>query len=250
MRVPHLLAYLLKPAQEKPGYYPELWPVQVAAQSSPLARPGAAWTPKIQRAKEVNIALAAAAIHETVLWPGQVFSWHAAVGPPLGWRGYLPGPEMHGAQIGLGRGGGVCAAANLLFWMSLHAGLEVVERHRHAYDLFPDHQRAVPFGAGATVYYPRQDLRLKNPHVQPVVFRMWVEGGRLLGEIRARRPLASRWTVEERGARFVAGEGDEVWRENEIYRITWLEDVRAEEVRVGAHRARVLYPVAAEEIER
>ena len=43
-------------------------------------------------------------------------------------------------------GGGICQLANLLYWMALHTPLEVIERHHHSFDPFPDSGRTLPFG--------------------------------------------------------------------------------------------------------
>ncbi|MBN2798795.1 MAG: VanW family protein [Deltaproteobacteria bacterium] len=247
IRAPYVVAFSLRGAPPKEAYHPALWPVRLVGRDTPLERPGAQWTPKVQRAKETNVRLAAAAIDGAVIWPGEVFSWHRWVGPPLRARGFQAGPELHGDTIGLGVGGGACQLANMLFWLAVHAGLEITERHRHGYDLFPDHERTVPFGAGATVYHPSLDLRLRNPHEQPLVLRAWVLEGRLFGEIRGRRPLPSTWRLVERGARFFA-EGDVIWRENTLVRERLEGGVAVEEEILGHNLARVLYPVPPEEV--
>ena len=61
-----------------------------------------------------------------------------------------------------GTGGGLCQLSNLIFWMTIHTPLTVVERHRHGFDVFPDSNRTQPFGSGATCFYPYGDLMIKN----------------------------------------------------------------------------------------
>lgn len=44
--------------------------------------------------------------------------------------------------------------------MALHTPLTVTERHRHGYDVFPDAERTIPFGSGATCFYNYGDLMI------------------------------------------------------------------------------------------
>ena len=83
--------------------------------------------------------------------------------------------------------------------------MKVVERHRHGLDLFPDHQRTVPFGCGATVFYNYADLRFENPLPQPVLLQFRIEEGTLVGELWAEADPG--WSVEvyEVGHRFFRG---------------------------------------------
>jgi vancomycin resistance protein VanW len=50
----------------------------------------------------------------------------------------------------------------LTFWIFAHSPLLITERHRHSFDVFPDVNRKVPFGAGATLSYNYIDFRVKN----------------------------------------------------------------------------------------
>src|SRR5260370_34676795 len=95
--------------------------------------------------------------------------------------------------------------------------MKVVERHRHGLDLFPDHQRTVPFGCGATVFYNYADLRFENPLPQPVLLRCRIERRCLVGQLLTVDDPG--WTVEvyEVGHRFFQ-EGDMRMRENRIRR--------------------------------
>ncbi len=98
-------------------------------------------------------------------------------------RGFAEGPELHGEELESGDGGGLRQVANLLFFQAVNAGLEVVERHRHALDLFPDDSRTVPFGCGATVFFPKKDLRLLNTGGSPLTLRPSIADGALHGAL-------------------------------------------------------------------
>lgn len=215
----------------------------VCARSTPLRRERTAYAEALQRAKEHNVARAAQLLDGLVLAPGALFSWHRHVGPPVRLRGFLPGPELHDDHLEAGDGGGLCQVANLLFWLALHAGFTIVERHRHALDLFPDDSRTVPFGCGATVFFPRKDLRFSNANAVPASLHLSVHGGALHGEVRTAAPLPFRVELVEQRHRFVRRDGV-TWRENSLYR-RWHEAGGVREEWVADHSARVGYEVEA-----
>ncbi|HTJ42826.1 MAG TPA: VanW family protein, partial [Kofleriaceae bacterium] len=146
-------------------------PFVIARHSSPLRRDGTACEPRLQRGKEQNVATAAAAIDRVIVAPGQTLSYHHLVGRPSLARGFAVGIELHDGVAAEGVGGGACQVANLLYYLALVGGMNIVERHRHTLDLFPDDGRRVPFGCGATVFYNWADLRFANPLDVPVTIR-------------------------------------------------------------------------------
>ena len=82
--------------------------------------------------------------------------------------------------------------------MTLHTPLEVKERHRHGYDVFPDSNRTQPFGSGATCFYPYGDLMIYNPTDRPFQLRLRVGETDLEGEWRSDRPPQFRYQIVER----------------------------------------------------
>lgn len=244
-RAPHLARWVWKRPPMLPRG-PEL-PVVVASRTSPLRRPGTAYEGALQAAKEHNVRRAAAEVHARQIGPGQAFSWHDHVGPPLRRRGFVDGPELHDGRLAVGPGGGLCQVANLVFWLAVHGGMHIVERHRHDLDLFPDSGRTVPFGLGATVFWPHRNLVVRNPHTVPLRLSLEVRDGALWGRLEAPEDLGATWGVREEGHRFTRT-GDTVWRENRLFRWRRGEDGSIEEQLLAEHRARVAYPVAAEEM--
>ncbi len=212
------------------------------ARATPLRRATAFYGEALQAAKEQNVCRAAELVSGAVVGAGETFSWHAYVGPPVALRGFAPGPELHGDALEQGDGGGLCQVANLVYWLALHAGLEVVERHRHALDLFPDHDRTAPFGCGATVFFPTKDLRLSNPLPQALLLELWVDATHLHGRARLARDPGVRFRVEETDARFTR-EADGVWRHNVLWRVRTEADGRELRERLAEHHARVAYPL-------
>jgi vancomycin resistance protein YoaR len=129
----------------------------------------------------------------------------------------------------------------MLFQLAADSGMLIVERHRHALDLFPDHVRTAPFGCGATVRYNYNDFRFENPLPYSVIVNMEIAGGQLGGSIAAPVEPMFRATIEERDHRFYNENG---WRmrENRIYRIiTYPDGTLIKEELLAHNRCRVNY---------
>ncbi|MBC7288236.1 MAG: VanW family protein, partial [Armatimonadetes bacterium] len=121
-----------------------------------------------------NLRLAAAAINETVIMPGEQFSLNAALGPRITDRGYKDAPTYVNGRSVPTPGGGVCQVATTLYNAALLAGLKITERHHHS--------RPVPYcpaGRDATVSYGSLDLKLVNNLKHPILLLCWTEGNRL-----------------------------------------------------------------------
>jgi vancomycin resistance protein VanW len=117
---------------------------------------------QLQRNKITNLRLAVERLDGLLLYPGEVFSYWRLIGKPTARRGFLAGMQLQNGTVTSATGGGLCQLSNLLFWLTLHTPLSVTERHRHGYDVFPDSNRTLPFGSGATCFYNYGDLRFKN----------------------------------------------------------------------------------------
>jgi vancomycin resistance protein VanW len=193
------------------------FPFVLASHETPLRRSKTAYDEKTQCGKETNVRLVSSLLNGIVIGAGGEFSYHISVGAPLRKRGFVLGPELHGDKLELGLGGGACAVSNLLFLIALRSGMQITERHRHSYDLFPDHGRTVPFGCGATVFYNCADLRFRNPHPFPVVIALCVDDECLHGEIRGAQHSRQRFEIYESGHVFER-RGERVVRENRIRR--------------------------------
>jgi len=246
-RLPAMASALLRPPPAPKRGDASGFPHTHCERASPLRRDTTIYEEALQRAKEHNVRLGASRIHGQVLGPGESFSWHAVVGPPIRLRGFLPGPELHDGRLSEGPGGGLCQVANLLYWLAVHAGLEVLERHRHDLDLFPDHERTAPFGCGATVFFPFKDLRFRNPHPWPVMLEVWVDGTHVHGTVRMPKDPGFRCEVLEVSHRFVRRDGA-IWRENRLVRRTQAGGTVREEP-LSENHARVAYAVPEQQLE-
>ena len=129
-------------------------------------------------ARYKNISLACQGINNTIIWPGQEFSFNETTGPRTPERGYLPAPIILSGSFDMGYGGGVCQASSTLYNAALKAGLTITERHPHSK---PVHY--VPAGKDATVSYGDQDLRFINNRAGPLIVKASNNSGRICAEI-------------------------------------------------------------------
>ncbi len=116
----------------------------------------------LQYNKIVNLRIAVKKLNKVTIHPGEVFSYWKLIGKPTKRKGYLEGMVLQSGKYTAGIGGGLCQLSNLIYWMTIHTPLTIIERHRHSYDVFPDSDRTQPFGSGATCYYNYIDLMIRN----------------------------------------------------------------------------------------
>lgn len=134
------------PISTSPVGRAEDFPYAVMQHSTPMLRQLQGLPMQLQHNKITSPRLAVAPLDGRVLRPGQRLSFWKCVGNPSAKRGYLDGVVLDDGVRRAGVGGGLCQLTNLLYWMTLHTPLTVVERWRHTYDVFPDNARTQPFG--------------------------------------------------------------------------------------------------------
>jgi len=220
----------------------------LASHSSPLNRVPGSIPAELQQGKEANVTRAATLLDGLVIEPNQLFSHHHAIGRTTRRRGFRRGMELQNEESTGSWGGGLCQVSNSFYWVAVQAGMRIVERHRHGLDLFPDHERTVPFGCGATVVYNYADFRFENPLPQPVLMRARVEDGAFVSELWTTTDPGFRFEIEEVGHRFF--ETDEGWmRENRLWRkVRSLSGVLLSDTEVAHNIGRVTYePSTSEE---
>jgi hypothetical protein len=133
--------------------------------------------------RKSNMKLAAGAVDDTVLEPGEVFSFNDLT------QGldYEAAKTFSDGGVGYASGGGLCQVSSTLYMAAQYAGLEIVERNPH-YAVLP----YIRPGFDATVWFggdgiPELDMRFKNTTGGDVVVREWVDekgflNARILGE--------------------------------------------------------------------
>jgi len=173
---------------------------------------------QLQYNKVVNLRLAIKNINQVMIGPGEVFSFWYLVGNPKASKGYLPGLILHQGRIEDGVGGGLCQLGNLIYWMAIHSPLTITERYRHGYDVFPDVNRSIPFGSGATLSYNYVDIQLKNDTDQSFQLCFWLSDEYLHGAIRSEREPSVRYEVYESDHRIIHQSWGGYTRHNQINR--------------------------------
>ncbi len=117
-----------------------------------------------------------------------------------------------------GTGGGLCQLSNLIYWMTLHTPMTVLERWRHGYDVFPDADREQPFGSGATCAYPAIDLRMRNGTCSTFQLQLEVTKTHLCGSWVSDQKPAVVYRVIEADHRFTQESWGGYTRHNRLYR--------------------------------
>ena len=173
--------------------------------------------PELQQNKVENLKVACPTIDGILIKPGETFSFWRQLGEATADKGYVEGMQLSQGEVVRGVGGGLCQLANLLYWMALHTPLEIVERHHHSFDPFPDENRVLPFGSGAGVFYNYIDLRFHNPTEFTFQIKLWITDDHLKGAIYSDRETPHSFHVFEKNHRFITKDGKN-FRENEIWR--------------------------------
>jgi vancomycin resistance protein YoaR len=121
--------------------------------------------------RKYNMRLAAKAVNNTVLKPGETFSFldHTEK------LQYKEAKTYSNGGIGIANGGGLCQVSSTVFMAANYAGLDIVERHPH-YATLP----YIKPGFDATVWFGENgwgamDMRFKNNTDSYVVVREWVD---------------------------------------------------------------------------
>lgn len=136
---------------------------------------------RLQYNKIINLNLAINQLNDVIVKPGETFSYWKLIGKPTKGKGYKEGMILFNGTVQAGIGGGLCQLSNLIYWITLHTPLTVVERYRHSYDVFPDSNRILPFGSGATCYYNYRDLMIRNDTNSPIQLKVWLSDTMLNG---------------------------------------------------------------------
>ena len=110
-----------------------------------------------------NIKLASEAFNGLILNPGEEFSFNGVVGERTAAKGYQGAAAYVGGKTVTEIGGGICQSASTLYYCTLLADLEIVERYNHMYAI-----SYLPLGTDATVNWGTVDFRFKNNRDYPI----------------------------------------------------------------------------------
>jgi vancomycin resistance protein VanW len=194
-------------------------PNVVITHSTPLLRKLKNVDMYLQHNKITNLKIAAAKLNGIVIKPVETFSYWRLIGKPSYNKGYLDGLVLCAdGSFKPGVGGGLCQLSNLIYWMTLHTPLKVVERYRHSHDVFPDVNRTQPFGSGATCSYNYLDLQIYNSTNSEYQLIVKVTEDNLEGEWRCSQPSKYNYEVYEKEHFITPGMFGGYIRNNVIYR--------------------------------
>lgn len=126
------------------------------------------------RNRSHNIKLAALAINNYVVLPGETFSFNKVVGKRTREKGYLDAPIIVKGELSEGIGGGICQVSSTLFNAADQAGLHIVKRYSHS-----RHVPYVPPGRDATVSWYGPDFVFQNKYAYPILIRAQSVHGRM-----------------------------------------------------------------------
>jgi len=191
-------------------------------------------TPLLRRLKDVdmylqynkinNLIIAVSRLNGLIIKSGEYFSFWFLIGRTTYAKGYRDGLVLKNGKVIPEVGGGLCQLSNLIYWMTLHSPLKIIERWRHGYDVFPDADREQPFGSGATVAYPNIDLQIFNPTSQN--FQLLIRVGRkyLIGEWRSDSDDKYTYKIIESEHKFVNNYNTGYTRHNKLYKNTYYKE--------------------------
>jgi len=130
------------------------------------------------RERSHNIQLAAEAINNHVVFPGETFSFNEVVGKRTVEKGYKRAPVIVKGELSEDIGGGICQVSSTLFNAVSIEGIEIVERYSHS--------RSVPYvppGKDATVSWWGPDFIFKNEYSYPILIRAKAIDGKMIVRI-------------------------------------------------------------------
>ena len=196
----------------------------------------------LQENKRTNLEIAIKNITQIEIKPDEYFSIWKLVGRPTKNKGYLEGLVLKSGEIHKDIGGGLCQLGNLLFWIFAHSPLTIKERYRHGFDVFPDINRKVPFGAGATLSYNHIDLQVKNETNNSFILKLWLDKTHLIGELFSKNKIEEKYTIEERNHQIK----QQLWggysRHNQIFKVTSSNEYSTEKMIVENHAIMMYNP--------
>lgn len=169
-----------------------------ASHGTPMLRELSGVDMQLQRNKMASLTIASSCIDGLLLRPGESFSFWRLVGKPTARRGFKVGLVLRNGTIQQDIGGGLCQMTNMIYWMAIHTDLEITERWRHGFDVFPDAGRTQPFASGATCAYNYIDLQIRNPTQSTYQLRVYPKGEWLRGAWRADTEAIARYEVFEK----------------------------------------------------
>lgn len=122
--------------------------------------------------RNTNLKLACAAINGKILAPGETFDFNTVVGKRTAAAGYKEADAYSSGETVKTLGGGICQVSSTLYYCTLVADLQIINRSPHSYV-----SSYMPMGMDATVSWGGPDFTFKNSTNYPIRIEAKVEGG-------------------------------------------------------------------------
>ncbi|MBC6993007.1 VanW family protein [Neolewinella lacunae] len=126
---------------------------------------------KPNEAKITNLLVAIKRIESIQINPNEIFSFWHVVGEPSQKKGFVKSRSLIRGKVEDSVGGGLCQLSGLIYYLSLYASLEIIERHSYSIDIYTDETRFAPLGSDATVAFGYKDLKIRNNLNGPIRFK-------------------------------------------------------------------------------
>lgn len=137
--------------------------------------------------KIYNLKQAAQLINAFWIPQHSIFSFWKIIGNPN--KNFKAGRTILNGQIKHEIGGGICQISGIIHYLSLLAGLKIIERHAHSMDIYTEASRFAPLGTDATVVYGSKDLRIQNNFSTPIRFQLFVADNYLFARLESQSPI-------------------------------------------------------------
>ena len=122
--------------------------------------------------RDYNLRRACESINGMILYPNEVFSYNKALGERTEANDYKEGPSYAGNETVYTYGGGICQVSTALYYCTLLADLEIVERDNHGF--LPAY---AVYGMDAVINWPNLDFKFSNNTNNPIKIVAEANGG-------------------------------------------------------------------------
>lgn len=159
--------------------------------------------------RSYNVGLASKSVDETVLLPGEIFSFNNIVGPRTIENGYKIAPVIFKGELVDGVGGGICQVSSTLYNTVLLSHLGVVERTNHTIP-----STYVPLGLDATVSYGVLDFKFQNTSTAPIYIESLIKGNKITVNIYGEKIIDRKVKLTSRVDKVIKKDSEIVFDEN------------------------------------
>ncbi len=134
-----------------------------------------------------NITLSAATINNTLVMPGETFSFNGVLGNTTLDKGYTYAPVIANSKMVQGVGGGVCQVSSTLYNAILQIGLLPTERQPHSRP-----SSYVPMGLDATISWDALDFKFTNTLEYPIYIVAYAKDNELYIDLYSNHSLTDK----------------------------------------------------------